>query len=669
MMNEPKRRAFLAPLLILCALLILLSLYCRPLRMYFMQDDWETWMYFTPGKGVNWARVFGDFYSDLSNTPGVYMYRPFFGLFYAVNYLLFGLHAGRWHMSGIVLHTGALASLLYYISQLCQLWRVPFQRLFFPCLLLCAVHPVLGEMLSFLGGGNTDLLCWMPSIGAVAFFHSGFRRALDGRGLMGSWIPFGVSLGFFAAAFLAKEQALGIPLALFADSVILLARCRSGSWKRRLMLTCVALAPYAALTLVYLSIRARLFGLDNVFMAYSRKTDYNLVNMGKRLLAFWAHWWLYHNPVQLNNITRLLSITSPFFFYGGLFVLGFLTARKRMPREYLQLGLHAILVGLCLSVPVLWRLQGRDGYMLSLATAIGLVCALAGAGLRPSQAANGRAPGFFEGLGQWHWASKGLLAITFFAWAFLLHKQFDVYAESSQINRRLYRLVNDRADQAFEPYTFEILNMPHDHMGVQCAWRWSFLPYPFRKNESRIRAVPVGAQRLFCVLFGPRDRLVDLDAFRRMGKPVRSSADGGFAISGAKTVFSLVSAEPFAPHPNLHLYVRFHLKAPVRPGFMIILLHWKPKGAQPWEAQARGATQVVYTGQNPSPRYQTVFSFSFNPLWAKDKEVSEMTLLWIDYTLDNSLDVQIDEAVLYDLSDAVSAPAPSHPNDALRSSR
>ena len=646
-------RVFLARAIFLCAVAILVYLYSRPLGMFLLQDDWENWMFFSPGKGVNWGRVFGDFCSETSNGPGLLMYRATYGLFFALNFVLFGMRPGLWHISLIALHLGVLLLLLVFAFQLSRLWGVESRRILLPALLLCAVHPSHGEILSFLSR-NAELSCSLGAIGALAFFHIGCSRALGGQGVRGSGPPLAVSLGFLALSFLSKELALGVPPTLCAHSLILLVRRRASSWRRSLAITFVVFAPFAVLTLLYLSIRAHLFGVDNVLSVYSKKITHDPLQGARRLVTFWAGWAFYHNPVQLSRVTRPLSIASTLVFCSALALVPLCIRWRRIALQSALFALHALLIGVCLSLPALWRLQQHDCYELTLFTAVALAGALAGLGA-PTQGESRRPKGFLQGFERWHWAALAVFTVVFAAWAFLLDKQLSIFTESSQMNRRFYRLVNAFADKERSSYSFDILNLPRDYMGVPCAWRWSYVRYPYREREPSILPNVIEPDRRFCVVFDGQDQLLDLDSFRRLGKPIRSSSDGSLAILKDKCSATIVSNEPFAPRPNLHLWLKLHLNAPAPPSFHNVFLWWKSAGANEWNMAAGAIPQIVFLGKSLYPDYPVVISPGFHPLWEKDRAISAFLLAWVDYTLDNSLDLEIQEAVIYEVPQSLEA--------------
>ena len=168
-------------------------------------------------------------------------YRPVFLLWMLVNFSLFGANPAGWHAASIGLHCGASA-LVYLLARrdLKDEASAGF------CAAIFAVHPIHVECVTWISGVTEPLLAVL-FVGCVLCF----RRWQDGND--GRW--YAASVALCALALLAKETAVMLaPTLAFYEWRRYEGRGshRPGELRRAVM----AVVPFAALTAVYLVVRA-----------------------------------------------------------------------------------------------------------------------------------------------------------------------------------------------------------------------------------------------------------------------------------------------------------------------------------------------------------------------------------------------------------------------------
>ena len=156
--------------------------------------------------------------------------RPMRGISFWVDYRIWGLDAGGFHLTNILLHS---------LAGLCAYWllRLLFQRRSpaFIASLIFIVHPANTE--AVIGIANRkELLCFLcMALSFICFLKSG-RRAL--------WLFF--SLAFYCLALISKQVALALPFLILLSSLTL-NKPEAKSWKRlALQLGLFILIPVAA---------------------------------------------------------------------------------------------------------------------------------------------------------------------------------------------------------------------------------------------------------------------------------------------------------------------------------------------------------------------------------------------------------------------------------------
>jgi len=176
--------------------------------------------------------------------PGltVEYFRPLVVVFFAIDRLLYGLHAAGYHLTNLLLHAGTTLAV----------WGIARHALgrgfgAWAAAALFAIHPCHAGAVDWISG-RTDVL-------AGAFYAAALFLVLESRPLRGSTAPLlALALLSFALGLLSKEMAITLPAIIALDAAL---RPGEGeSWTRRLtpaLLTGVVAA-------VYLAVRIKVLG-------------------------------------------------------------------------------------------------------------------------------------------------------------------------------------------------------------------------------------------------------------------------------------------------------------------------------------------------------------------------------------------------------------------------
>jgi tetratricopeptide (TPR) repeat protein len=165
-------------------------------------------------------------------------YRPVFLAWLLLNHTIFGLHPMFWHLTNILAHLGATA--LVYLLAL-RLTRE--QKIAAIAALIFGVHPVHIESVAWISGVTEPLLALLMIPSFLAFMKYREKKGTH-------WLA--ISVAWFAVALLAKETAVVLP-GLMATYVLL---CPDEDWRRKFADAAKVVVPFAAVTLVYLMMRA-----------------------------------------------------------------------------------------------------------------------------------------------------------------------------------------------------------------------------------------------------------------------------------------------------------------------------------------------------------------------------------------------------------------------------
>ena len=237
--SEPQGASVtLSTRLLAAVLMASAAAYLWTLQFGFVYDDLgqivsnpmvQSWRYFPMYfRGNVWMQQ-----SQLGN-----YYRPVFLTWLLINHTLFGMHPAFWHLTNLLAHLGA-TTLVYALAL--RLTRE--QKVAAIAALVFGVHPVHVESVAWISGVTEPLLALLMIPSFLAFMN--YRENKGGK-----WLA--VSLGFFAAALLAKETAVITP-GLMVAYVLL---CSEDGWKKRIADSARLLVSFAVVTLIYLVLRA-----------------------------------------------------------------------------------------------------------------------------------------------------------------------------------------------------------------------------------------------------------------------------------------------------------------------------------------------------------------------------------------------------------------------------
>ena len=242
-------------LLPVCVLVLTFAAYAVTLRFQFVYDDTEqiirnqhllSWHY-APTFFVE--HVWGH---QNPNPIGNY-YRPLFLLWLLANRMLFGLHPVWWHLTTVLIHV-AVTFMVYRLTRR----LVGDQITAIIAALVFGLHPVHIEAVAWVSGVTEPLMALMLIAAFLCYLDKRERPQHARR-----W--FAASLLFYVLAMLAKETALALPLIIFAHEWVYAERdavgpngvtTRAGAFKNRAAAAVKCVAPYLALTVLYLIIRA-----------------------------------------------------------------------------------------------------------------------------------------------------------------------------------------------------------------------------------------------------------------------------------------------------------------------------------------------------------------------------------------------------------------------------
>lgn len=227
----------------------------------------------------------------VANTLGNY-YRPVFLLWMRLNHAAFGLNPMWWHVTTVLMHVLAT----FVVFKLAR--RITCRDdLALAAAVIFGVHPIHIEAVAWIAGVTESILAVLL-LGSFYFYLDWRQHKPNARSY---------SLALFAIASFSKETAvLMAPLVfcyewIFGDHV---GRLWERFWK-----SVKPALPYAAITVVYLSIRAIVLqGMLHPVYKVDRKTD---------LLTIPSVLWFYVKslvlPVRLSGFYDTPYVTAPTF--------------------------------------------------------------------------------------------------------------------------------------------------------------------------------------------------------------------------------------------------------------------------------------------------------------------------------------------------------------------
>jgi len=223
--------------------------------------------------------------------PGNY-YRPIFMSWLLLNFKLFGLHPGAWHLAALALH----------LVVTWQVYRLALQILgnepaALASATLFGLHPVHVEAVAWISGATEPLVAMLMLASLLSYIAFRQKRRRQ---------DYVISLAWFCLALLAKEPAVTVPvLLLFAYDALFPDEAASGVLER-MRGSLVRLVPFILLIAAYLTARFHaLHALGQQMTVVSLKT--NLLTIPS-LLVFYARLLLL--PVRLSAFYDTAYVTT-----------------------------------------------------------------------------------------------------------------------------------------------------------------------------------------------------------------------------------------------------------------------------------------------------------------------------------------------------------------------
>ena len=273
-----------------------------------------------------------------SFTDVALFYRPISSLSYAVDYALWGLSPGGYHLTNVVLHAIAAVLVALVVADLTA--RVVVGALSGG---LFAVHPLAVAVIPAVARRQDVLLTIFVLVAVGLFVRS--RREDRPRLLGGALVAYVLALG-------AKETALVVPAVVFAWVAI----DREGRWRARIREGIRATVPFVVVTAGYVVVRvAVLGGLGGYRSGIGTEPDGSMVFLPLKFLL-----WLGQPTSLVETLPAGLRVPVLLVAAGGLLVGGLLVRRGRTrgrldrvaSRSWgLSLALFAALVGVFALMP------------------------------------------------------------------------------------------------------------------------------------------------------------------------------------------------------------------------------------------------------------------------------------------------------------------------------
>jgi len=228
--------------------------------VYFRSNVWE---YIDPGTSGNY-------------------YRPLNVLWFRINDALFGMHPAAWHGTTILLHVMA-TWLVYTLAR--RISGKPLVAGF--TALIFAVHPMRHEVVGWISGTTESLWSVLFLLAFLAYLKSRERPL---------WMI--VSCALYAAALLAKETAIMLPVVVFAHAMIYgrsTSECNPEGLGKRLASATKVAAMYMPIAIGYVAVRIAIL---HVFSNTRTSLSLNAFLFTlPSVLFFYAKQWFF--PIQL----------------------------------------------------------------------------------------------------------------------------------------------------------------------------------------------------------------------------------------------------------------------------------------------------------------------------------------------------------------------------------
>ena len=222
--------------------------------------------------------------------PGNY-YRPIFMMWLLLNFKLFGLHPGAWHLAVLALHL--VVTWQVYRLGLRILGNEPAALV---SAALFGLHPIHIEAVAWISGATEPLVAMLALASLLSYMA--FREQNRAR-------DYAISLAWFCLALFAKEQAVMVPVLLFGYDLLFPGGAATPV-VQRIRSSLVRLTPFAVLIAGYLAARFHaLHALQYPAAVVSLKTNVLTV---PSLLVFYARLLLL--PIRLSAFYDTVYVTT-----------------------------------------------------------------------------------------------------------------------------------------------------------------------------------------------------------------------------------------------------------------------------------------------------------------------------------------------------------------------
>lgn len=218
-------------------------------------------------------------------------YRPIFMIWLLLNFKLFGLHPGAWHLAVVALHL--VVTWQVYRLALRMLGNEPAALV---SAALFGLHPVHAEAVAWISGATEPLAAMLMLASLLSYMA--FRERQRAR-------DYAISLTWFCLALFAKEPAVMVPVLLLGYDV-LLPDDTALPMVKRVRSSLARLIPFAVLIAAYLAARFHaLHALGYQIAVVSLKTN---VLTTPSLLAFYVRLLLL--PTRLSTFYDTGYVTT-----------------------------------------------------------------------------------------------------------------------------------------------------------------------------------------------------------------------------------------------------------------------------------------------------------------------------------------------------------------------
>lgn len=247
-------------------------------------------------------------------------WRPMLSLGYSIEWHLWGNFAPGYHTTNIFLHI-ANAILLFLLLK--ALFKRPLPA--YLVALIFLVHPLQTEAVTYVSGRGDPLSVLFMLLGMLAYLEA--KTGLKGKTT--NRFRF-LAMGAYVLALMSKETAIIFPALLLLIDVFLREKGEGGREPFRTFFKkeAITLAPFLAISGVYLLLRATVLNFNNTFNLRDQINP-QAAYLGVRILTFFKAVSLYaglllfpHNLHMERTMAIPLSLFEPRVLAGFFLTLG-----------------------------------------------------------------------------------------------------------------------------------------------------------------------------------------------------------------------------------------------------------------------------------------------------------------------------------------------------------